>query len=140
MAAPFDPFGSGGGPGPNTGPGTSGQASQAPFGQSTTRSGPIEVAGPPVGLLIAAGAVALLGVIVGIIGWSDWLAIVGWTLSGPIAIGILAAFTLSDTKRRSAPIYTRPGWAPIAYGVVILIAVIGIVIGALGFAFWVGRL
>lgn len=100
----------------------------------------MEVAGPPAGLLIAAGVVALAGLGVGIIGGSGWLSIVGWALSGPIAIGILAAFTLSDTKRRSAPIYTSPGWTALAYGIVIAISVIGIVFGALGFAFWVGRL
>jgi hypothetical protein len=101
--------------------------------------GPIQIAGPPTGLLIAAGVTASLGVVVGLIGRSDWLSIVGWALSGPIAIGILAAYTLADTKRRSAPIYTSPGWVTVAYDAVVLIAVVGIVIGALGFAFWVGR-
>ncbi|CAM3120646.1 hypothetical protein DFJ75_3459 [Williamsia muralis] len=140
MAAPFDPFGSGGRPGPSSGPEASRQAPQTPFGQGSSRPGTIEIAGPPAGLLLAAGAVALVGLVVGIIGRSGWLSIVGWTLSGPIAIGILAAFTLTDTKRRSAPVYTSPGWTKLAYGVVIAISIIGIVVGALGFAFLVGRL
>lgn len=93
-----------------------------------------------MGLLNAAGVVALVGLMIGLFGVSGWLSLVGWTLSGPVAIGILAAFTLADTKRRSAPIYTSPGWTKLAYGVVVAISIIGIVVGALGFAFWVGRL
>lgn len=95
--------------------------------------------GPPVALMVAAAVVAALGIVIGAVFWGGWLAGIGWLLAGPIAIGILAVFIATDTARRSAPIYLRPDWVSLAYAAVMVLVVAGVIVGALGFAFWVGR-
>jgi len=83
----------------------------------------------------------VLGVVLGIVaGGSGPLALVGWALAGPGAIGVLSAFTLLDTKRRAAPVYMQPTWITAVYWSVLVVAGVGIVIGALRVADWVGRL
>ncbi|WP_143049005.1 MULTISPECIES: hypothetical protein [Rhodococcus] len=99
------------------------------------------MATPPTGLLAVAGAVAVLGVVLGVLaGGSGPLALTGWALAGPGAIGVLSAFTLLDTKRRALPVYMQPTWITAAYWGVLAVAGVGIVVGALRVANWVGRL
>ncbi len=101
----------------------------------------LAVATPPTGLLAVAGAVAVLGVVLGVLaGGSGPLALTGWALAGPGAIGVLSAFTLLDTKRRALPVYMQPTWITAAYWGVLAVAGVGIVVGALRVANWVGRL
>lgn len=91
--------------------------------------------------LIVAGVLALIGLVVGAaLGASGPLAVVGWVLAGPVAIGVLSAFTLLDTNRRAMPVYAEPGWTKPAYWAVLAVAAIGIIICALRIADWIGRL
>ena len=57
-----------------------------------------------------------------------------------VAIGVMALYVARDTARRAEPVYLRPDWLTMAYAAVALLAVVGIVVSALGVAFWVGRL
>ncbi len=97
------------------------------------------MAGPPVGLLGVVAAVAAVGAAVGAFGWGSWLATVGWALAGPVAIGLVGLYTATDTARQTAPVYLRPGWLRALYAVVVLLIVVGVTVGALGIAFWIGR-
>lgn len=100
----------------------------------------LAVAGPPTWLLAVVGVLAVIGIGIGVLASSGPVAIAGWALAGPAAIGVLSAFTLLDTKRRAMPVYTQPTWLTAAYGCVLALAGVGIVIGALRIADWVGRL
>lgn len=90
---------------------------------------------------MCAGALALLGVVIGVfLGGSGPIAIVGWVAAGPLAIGVLSAFTLVDTSRRASAVYTEAGWVKSAYWGVLVIAAVGIIVCALRIADWIGRL
>jgi len=132
MASPFNPFDPVA-PASVGGPGASGQGPLVPAAR-------LSVAGPPVGLLAVAGGVAAVGIVVAALGWGTWIALIGWGLAGPAAIGVLAAFLAVDTDRRTQAVYVRPDWLTAAYVVVALLAGAGIVVGALGAGFWAGRL
>lgn len=106
---------------------------------SSASSGPLDPVGPPTGLLIAAAVLAVVGTVFGGVFWGSPLSIVGWALAGPIAIGVLALFTSRDTVRRSAAIYLRPDWLSLAYAVTMLIIAIGVVVGSVSFAMWIGH-
>lgn len=148
MTSPSDPFASdpfaarspsypGGIPAPPSFTPSAGDASPSAPGGGRG----LTVATPPIGLLAVAGAVAVLGVVLGLVaGGSGPLALAGWALAGPGAIGVLSAFTLLDTKRRAAPVYMQPTWITAVYWSVLVVAGVGIVIGALRVADWVGRL
>jgi hypothetical protein len=110
----------------------------AGFG-APTAGGSFEVAKPPVMFLIIAAALALVGIVLGVLGWGSWLAIVGWVFAGPIAIGVLALFVAKDTDKRALPTYLRPDGIGLLYAGVSLLVVAGIIVSALGFAFWVGH-
>jgi hypothetical protein len=140
VSAPFNPFQTGGSaPGPPH-PGPPGSA--PPPGPSSFESTdtPLTVAQPPLPLLIAAGVAALVGIVAGAIFWSDPIALIGWALAGPVAIFLMGAFVRGDTYRRAEPVYVRPTWIGAAYAIVAVASVAGIVVGAVGFALWLGRL
>lgn len=143
MTPPSDPFDFGSSGSPSSGSASSGGPQPPRFGGPTDRPAPggvLAVAGPPVGVLVAAGALAVAGIAVGILaGGSGPLSIAAWVCAGPLAIGVLAAYTLLDTKKRAFPVYTQPAWASAAYWTVLAFAAAGIVIGALRVADWVGR-
>jgi hypothetical protein len=84
--------------------------------------------------LAAAGAV-IAGV------WGDALAAagVGWLLAGPLAIGLLAIYTLVDTRRRTNAVYSAPSWTDAVYWTVVAMCLIGISISAWHLALWAGR-
>lgn len=102
--------------------------------------GPLRETGPPLVSLIIAGVVAVAGITVSAVFFADALAIVGWALSGPIAIVIMGAFVRGDTDRRAEPGYLRPTWMGAAYALVAVASIAGIIVGAVGFALWMGRL
>jgi hypothetical protein len=56
-------------------------------------------------VLAAAGAV-----IAGAWGGAVVAAGIGWLLSGPVAVGVLAVYTLVDTRRRTDAVYSAPSW------------------------------
>lgn len=136
MASPFDPFGPDT-PMPETASARNDTSSRPvpPIG-----GGSLSVAGPPATLILAAALTAAAGLAVGLLGWEQWPAIIGWVLSGPLAIGLMAAYFRTDTIRRTEAIYMQPGWIVPAYGLVALLSASGIAVCAWGCAFWAGRL
>lgn len=95
--------------------------------------------GPPTVLLVVAGVLAAAGIAIGALFWGHWQALIGWLLAGPIAIGVAALFSSRDTLRRTSAVYLRPGWIMAAYAAVMLLVTAGVIVGACGFAIWVGR-
>lgn len=136
MSTPFNPFQSGASvPSPAVAPSSAHRGVDA----AAVRLAPLHVAQPPTPLLFVAGVIALGGLVAAVVGWQNWVALFGWALAGPVAIGVMGAFVGIDTRRRAEPIYVRPGWIGGAYATVALISGIGIIVGAIGFALWMGR-
>lgn len=149
----FNPFGpssdSGNHPGARPGP-----PSGSPFGPPSSVPGPsanqpnptpgraFDVAGPPSGLLFAAGASALVGLGAAIAGVIErnWISVIGWAFAGPVAIIVLGLFVAADTKRQAEPVYARPGWLSVVYGIVAALIVTGIVVASVGVALWIGHI
>ena len=135
LSTGFDPFGEAGPP----------KAKSADvFGTTTAASGKsgqgLALAGPPLSLLGLAIALAAAGAVVaGVWGGVLAAAVVGWSLAGPAAIGVLAYYTLVDTRRRTDAVYSAPSWTGSAYWVVVTVCMVGIAIGAWHLALWAGR-
>lgn len=103
-------------------------------------AGQLTVAKPPAGLLFVGAAIAVAGGALAGICWTSWIALIGWVLAGPVAIGVMASYVARDTARRAEPVYLRPDWLTMAYAVASTLGVIGILVSSLSVAFWVGRL
>lgn len=103
-------------------------------------SASIRVATAPVALLGVAGGLSALGAALALVPGTVVWGFLGWFLSGPLALTVLSTFTSRDTARRARDVYSAPTWVPVAYWVVVALAVAGLVIGALRIAFWAGRL
>jgi hypothetical protein len=127
-----------------------------PFGQSSARPAqPVDAFGvtthglgqqdlavgrPPLGLFGLAIVLAVAGALIaGVWGGAFVAAAVGWSLAGPVAIGVLAFYTLVDTRRRTDAVYSAPSWTGAAYWVVVAACLSGIAIGAWHLALWAGR-
>jgi hypothetical protein len=81
-----------------------------------------------IALLLAAGAAE-----------RPLLSVAGWLVGGFIAVGLVAAFTLADSRRRADPWYTpRAQWDQLRVGVLGL-AVLAVLWNAWAFADWVSR-
>jgi hypothetical protein len=79
-------------------------------------------------------------VILAVLGLSGvGMALAGWVVCGPVAIGLLAVHTTMDTKRRAAPFYSQPGWTAVVYWSVMIVAFAGVGISAWSIAQWAGR-
>jgi hypothetical protein len=85
-------------------------------------------------VVIAAGLLAALW------GESPQWAMVAWVASGPIAIGLLGAFTLFDTRAHAKSVYSAAEWVKPAYVGCLLLCGVAICISAVRIAFWIGRL
>ncbi len=141
MGSPFNPFQSGGPGGSAASPGgpiSGGVPNSAPPRASDSTD--LTVAEPPVTLLAVAAATALIGAVVAIIMWATWIAVIGWVLAGPVAIGVMANFVFKDTERRAEPVYLQPQWMTLAYVGVAVITLVSIFASALSVAYWAGRL
>jgi hypothetical protein len=135
LATGFDPFG-------DTRPAATvtGDAFGTTAAGSAGSTGSLEVAGPPLALLGLATAIAAAGVLIaGVWGAAVVAAAVGWSLAGPGAIGVLAFYTLVDTRRRTDAVYSAPSWNGVAYWAVVSVCLIGITVGAWHLALWAGR-
>lgn len=143
MGSPYNPFDSGaatnvGGPGPG---GQPNQGGYGAFGAATSGSAaPLTIGKPPAGLLAIGAGIAVLGVVLAAVFWGSEVALLGWLLAGPVAIGVLAFYAARDTARRAEPVYLRPDWLSMAYAAVAALVVIGIVVSSLSVAFWAGQL
>jgi hypothetical protein len=86
-----------------------------------------------LGLLVVA---VVLGVLAG---GKPALSVAGWFLAGFGAIGMLAVFTVSDTRRRANPWYS-PGPLPSRLrGALALLSLAVVALNAWQFADWAGR-
>jgi hypothetical protein len=96
---------------------------------------------PPVIWLVAcAVVVTAAGLLAALWGGQPQWAMVAWVASGPIAIGLLGAFTLFDTRAHAKSVYSAAGWVKPAYVACLLLCAVAIGISALRIAFWLGRL
>jgi hypothetical protein len=138
VTTPLNPFASGG-DSDSQAPGGAPEFAATAFGAPTFGGGTLEVAKPPIGLLAVAIAFGITGIVLGAVGWDHWLAIVGWVLAGPVAIGVLAFYIARDTAKRALPTYLRPDVTGALYGAAVLIVVAGVIVSAAGFAIWVGH-
>lgn len=111
-----------------------------PFG-SAVGMAPTRAVTPPVVWLSAAGFVALVGVVLALCSFgSGTLAVIAWIISGIVAIGVLAAFTVRDTRARASAFYSQPVWIPWVVRAVLVISCAGVLISAWNIADWIGRL
>jgi hypothetical protein len=117
------------------------------FGFGTSWSGDApspgvaQISTPRVLWLVLGAAVSLIGVLVAaLFGAMIIPAVAGWLLSGPIAIGLLAAFVQSETRRRAMPTFASYAWVQPLYVLCIVLALGGVVVSALRIALWAGRL
>lgn len=113
------------------------------FGGPSAPMGPLTVSGPPIRLMAAALGIAVLGVLLGLVSvllGSVLIALLGWLLAGPVAIGALAWFGAADTRRRTSSVYSAPAWLAKANWVVLGLSAIGIALSAWQIALWAGRL
>ncbi|TRW86212.1 hypothetical protein FK535_06995 [Mycolicibacterium sp. 018/SC-01/001] len=138
MASPDNPFATGSELSSSSGGATYGSAGPAFGASSVGQGGGFEVAKPPVGVLMVAAVLAVIGIALGAIFWQSAISLAGWISAGPLAIGALALYAAKDTSRRALPTYLRPNGIGLLYSVVSLLVVSGIVVSALSFAFWVG--
>ena len=131
-----DPYG---GPGQQPPPGGSGTVDYG-FGSGVALTSPLQLGKPPVYWLVACATVGVgAGIVAWLLGESLRWAIVAWVASGPVAIGLLAAFNVFDTRAR-ARTYARSGLVTTAYVVCLVLAGLAVCGSALRIAFWVGRL
>lgn len=109
-----------------------------PWATESTSS--LTVARPPLALFGLAIALAAAGAVIAGV-WGDAVAAagVGWLLAGPLAIGLLAIYTLVDTRRRTNAVYSAPSWTVAMYWTVVAVCLIGISTSAWHLALWAGR-
>ncbi len=134
-------------PGPVPGPRDAGRyaappvAGLPPGGFGGSSAGDVVVSRPPLRLLWAALALALVGgVLAAVAGGTPWIAVTAWVLAGPAAFATLGAFSTADTRQRARSVYAAPSWLRAAYGATAVVAVLAVVVTALRLAEWVGRL
>lgn len=104
-------------------------------------SGDLAIGRPPVHWLAICAAVVIVGGLVALLlGAAPPFAVGAWLLSGPVAIGLLAAFTTFDTRARARSTYASPDWVKPAYVVCLVLCGLAVIASAIRIAFWVGRL
>ncbi|GAB08674.1 hypothetical protein GOARA_015_00120 [Gordonia araii NBRC 100433] len=109
-------------------------------GSGPSSAGVLAVSSPPNGILIAAAVCAVVGGIVGAIGWGRWWSLLGWVFAGPIAIWLISRFVAVDTARKTETVYARPASTGVLWIVAISAVVLAIAVTALAVGFWIGRL
>jgi hypothetical protein len=127
--------------------GPAASAQHAPFsparldaGGDTSISDSIEPVGAPTGWLIGAGACLATAIGLGLIpGQHPVLWTVGWFMGGFACIGLVAAFTLADSRRRASAWYTSRPIVSHARTVLIVFAAIAVTLNAWRFADWASR-
>ena len=95
---------------------------------------------PPLAWLVVgnlSAAIALTGALA--LGSNPAVAAGAWFLGGPVAIALLAVFTLRDTAQRVDTFYSSGTWTPWLYRTGIGLIALAIIASALHLALWVGR-
>jgi hypothetical protein len=96
-------------------------------------------ASAPVLWLGLAGLVVAVAVGLNVASSSWHLAVVGWLLAGPVAVGLFAVFVLGDTKRRADPWYAASDLVDWGRRVLVLAILVAVALNAWTFADAVGR-
>lgn len=73
-------------------------------------------------------------------GGSPALAISAWLVGGPVAIAMIAFFSLRDTRARTHTLYSADAMVPWIYRLALVLSLAAVVISALNIANWIGRL
>ncbi|WP_190987949.1 hypothetical protein [Pseudarthrobacter sulfonivorans] len=95
----------------------------------------------PVIWLAGAIACAVVSLVVAAgFGATPALAISAWLVGGPIAIALIAFFSLRDTRARTHTLYSADAMVPWIYRLALVLSLAAVVISALNIANWVGRL
>ncbi|MDP9905643.1 hypothetical protein [Arthrobacter bambusae] len=68
------------------------------------------------------------------------LAVSFWVLGGPVAIALLAVFSLRDTRARTFAMYSSGPGVSWLYRLTVASSLAAVVISALSIANWAGRL
>lgn len=115
-----------------------------PFGAAPARpTGGVLQGRPPMGWLWSAALAALVGVgltLVALTGGAVLAGVIGWAFAGLVAFGLLAFFTVVDTRQRAMSVYAKSESARVVYCVVAVLAFAGVALGAWSIADWAGRL
>lgn len=94
----------------------------------------------PVGWLAVAGALEVVGLVLGLLADArPLLSVLGWLVGGFGAIGALAWFTLADSRRRTDPWYSATRAPALARTALAVAAVVVVAVNALQFADWASR-
>ncbi len=139
-----------------SGPGPAGQPSSGPFAPAPPRppdytfpgdtggyaaAAPLEVGKPPVFWLVGCVVAAAVGaVLAGLWGTVPLWSIVAWAVCGPVAIGLLSAFSAFDTRQQARQVYSKPTWVKPAYVAALVLCAVAVVLCSLRIAEWVSRL
>lgn len=95
----------------------------------------------PVIWLAGAIACAIVALVVAAgFGASPPLAISSWFVGGPVAIALIACFSLRDTRARTHTLYSADARVPWIYRLSLVLSLAAVVVSALSIANWVGRL
>jgi hypothetical protein len=99
-----------------------------------------QVSRPPTGWLLAATAVAVLALLLGLTAaGSPRQAFLGWAVAGFGSTALLAVFTLRDAERRADPWYARSEAIPFLRAALLVLVVVAVSVNAWHFADWVSR-
>jgi hypothetical protein len=92
--------------------------------------GPSSTVAAPLPVLAGGLLLAIAGMAVGLGVDSASLAVVGWTLAGPLAVGAFGVFLVSDVRRRAQPMYAESSAANWARRALIVLATAGVALNA----------
>lgn len=120
-----------------------GNAADVPFAQPVANLAPHLSAPAKAPVVWLAGAIAcsVLSLVVGAgFGASPALTILAWLVGGPVAIALIAFFSLRDTRARTHTLYSADAMVPWLYRLALVLSLAAVVVSALNIANWVGRL
>ena len=96
--------------------------------------------GPPAGWLVGAAASVAVGAALGLLpGPIPWTWAAGWLIAGFAGVGMLAVFTLVDSRRRADSWYTVRPLTDRLRGLLVLLAIAAVALDAWRFADWWSR-
>ena len=115
------------------------------FGSSIPSSGtdglPLRIVSAPVAWLFSAfGAASVSVVLASAFGAVPGAAVTAWVLGGPVAIALMAVFTLKDTRSRTFALYSASRTVPWLYRITVTVSLVAVVLSAWSIANWAGRL
>lgn len=103
-------------------------------------SGGVSTVSAPTQWLMAAAGLELVGLVLGALAsGKPALSVAGWVLSGFGALGLLAVFTLADSRRRADPWYSSGSGPAALRGVLAITSVLVVALNAYQFADWISR-